>query len=89
MIIGETIFISGTILNPCFDVGLSSRLVPSACYPAPSMGDRGTKINIVDDENKILDTGPTGTVLTLCHPPPFSSFMKHHFPKAHVFHALT
>lgn len=30
--------------------------------------DEGTKINIVDDENKILDTGPTGRGLDLATP---------------------
>lgn len=42
-----------------------------ALYPAcfdrayPRSLDGGMKINIVDDENKILDTGPTAKALTL------------------------
>lgn len=64
----KTIFILDTILNPCFDVGLSSgRLWPRLSRPL----DEGTKINIVDDENKILDTGPTGRGLST---PPRTSF---------------
>lgn len=39
-------------------------------YPRPL--DEGTKINIVDDENKILDTGPTGRASTSS--PPRTSF---------------
>lgn len=65
----KTIFILGTILNPCFDVGLSSgRLWPRLSRAL----DEGTKINIVDDENKILDTGPTGRASTSS--PPRTSF---------------
>lgn len=74
----KTIFILGTILNPCFDVGLSSgRLQLRLSRPL----DEGTKINIVDDENKILDTGPTGRGLNLVTP------AKRHFPKARGFRA--
>lgn len=67
----KTIFILDTVLNPCFDVGLSSgqlrprlSLFPTL-FPFSLTFDRRTKINIVDDENKTLDTGSTGRVLTL------------------------
>jgi len=81
---GNYIYPGRTVLNPCFDAGPSSRRVRCAGrYPAgpPPFspldgGSRGTKINIVDDENKILDTGPTatgrgegGVLAPACHAP--------------------
>jgi len=70
---GNYIYPGRIVLNPCFDVGLSSRgePVPGALSRPLDEGSRGTKINIVDDENKILDTGPTATgVLTPACPAP-------------------
>jgi len=96
---GNYIYPGRTVLNPCFDAGPSSRRVRCAGrYPAgpPPFspldgGSRGTKINIVDDENKILDTGPTatgrgegGVLAPACHaplpPPPRGFDGVRHFP---------
>ncbi|KAM0724818.1 hypothetical protein ACS0PU_009202 [Formica fusca] len=59
----KTIFILSTILNPCFDVSSSFGWLRPRLSPRSL--DEGTKINIVDDENKILDTGPTAKGLNL------------------------